>query len=47
MVYLAIVIGYCLLLFLMVRLFHALHGWDEDVRAMTGEMRTGITKRAA
>jgi hypothetical protein len=47
MVYIAIVIGYCLALFLLIRLFDAIHHWDEDVEVMMDEMRKELKKKAA
>jgi hypothetical protein len=39
MLYIALVLGYCLALFLLMRLFPALRNWDNDVDAMMNEMR--------
>jgi hypothetical protein len=47
MVYLAIVIGYCLLLFLLIRFFDSIHHWDDDVEEMMGEIQAEVKKRAA
>jgi hypothetical protein len=47
MIYLAIVIGYCLALFLLIRLFDAIHHWDEDADEMMNEVQKELKKKAA
>ncbi|MFZ1979333.1 MAG: hypothetical protein WAV76_15365 [Bacteroidota bacterium] len=47
MVYIAIVIGYCLALFLLIRLFDAMHHWDEDVDEMMDEIHKELKQKAA
>jgi hypothetical protein len=47
MVYLAIVLGYCLALFLLIRLFDAIHKWDEENERMLNSFDNEMRKKAA
>ena len=47
MVYFAIVLGYCLALFLLIRLFDAVHRWDENDEQMMNSFKNELQKKAA
>ena len=47
MLYLAIVLGYCAALFLLVRLFDVVHQYDEDSKRLMDAMEHELKKKAA
>ena len=47
MVYFAIVLGYFLALFLLVRLFDLVHRWDEEDERMLDSFNNEMRKKAA